>query len=111
MADFSKTITLRQEVNIPTPRIPDPPTSFHGVEDSPDIDLDWIDNDTVAAFYDIEHSIDNFANIANTHTMAAAPESGSIYSFSGLNLAITNYFRIKSRNATGSSAWVSITVT
>ncbi len=111
MGDIVKTIRLSDEVVIPTPRIPDPLDDFSATENSPNIDLGWVDNDSTAAFYDIEHSTDNFSTIANQVTIPAVPLTGGVYEFEGLNLAITNYFRIKARNATGSSAWVTATTT
>lgn len=109
MADLVKTIVLDREVNVPVPRIPNPLTSFNAVENAPFIDLTWVDNDTVATHYDIEHSINNFSTIANSVTVSAAPLSGGFYQFAGLTLGITNYFRIKARNVTGSSAWATDT--
>lgn len=110
MADIVKTITLSHEVNVP-PRVPDPLDHFLATENSPDIELTWFDNDTVATHYDIEHSLDNFSTIANSITIGANPQSGGFYVFPSLNLAINNYFRIKARNVVGSSAWATAMTT
>lgn len=104
MADILKTITLRELVAHPI-RVPNPLTSFTAVEESGEIRLSWTDPDVVATHYDIEYSENNFSTIAGSVTVPAAPLTGSIYDWFGPNTAIDNWFRIKSRNASGSSAW------
>lgn len=108
MADVVLDITHPEEVIIPLKAIPIAVTSATYTPNGPpgEMLLGWLDDGDRGDFYDIEYSTDAGFSGASTLTIAYASLYINTTVISGLNLAVTNYFRIKVRNASGSSAWV-----
>lgn len=107
MADCIKTIVV--DAVIPPIRIPNPPDSVSAVKTGSNGDLSWVDNDTVATHYEMQASnFYNFSDDPAVVTLSANPGSGGIHTFNGLSTTTPSYFRIRSKNTSGSSAWITV---
>jgi len=107
MADCIRKIIV--DVEVPPLRIPYPPDSVSAVKTGSNGDLSWVDNDTVATHYEMQAS--NFYNFSDDPaivTLTANPGSGGINTFSGLSTTTPSYFRIRSKNGSGASAWITV---
>lgn len=107
MADCTRKIIV--DVQVPPLRIPNPLNSVSAVKVGTTADLSWVDNDTVATHYEMQvSSFYNFSDDPAIITVTANPGSGGIQGFTGLSAVTPTYFRIRAKNTSGASAWITV---